>query len=74
MRRISRYIERNYVLFLIVELKFGRIVAFVTIKNKKPVDALRTTFYIEVEVFYLYKALLIYRLAIINKVDNLVRR
>ena len=70
---MSRHIERNDVLFLIVELKFARIVAFVAIKNKEPVGALRTTFYIEVEVFYLYEALLIYRLVIISKVDNPVR-
>ena len=69
---MSRHIERNDVLFLIVELKFARIVAFVAIKNKEPVGALYITFYIEVEVFYLYEAFLIYRLAIISKVDNLV--
>ena len=50
------------------------MVAFVAIKNKEPVGALRTTFYMEVEVFYLYEALLICCLAIISKVDNLVRR
>ena len=70
---MSRHIEYNDVLFLTVELKFGRIVAFVAIKNKEPVSALYITFYMEVEVFYLYKALLIYYLVIISKVNNLVR-
>ena len=54
MRRISRHIERNYILFLIVELKIGRIVAFVAIKDKELVGALRTTFYMKIEVFYLF--------------------
>ena len=71
---MSRHTERNDVLFLIVELKFARIVAFVAIKNKEPVGALRTTFCMEVEVFYLCEALLICRPAIISKVDDPVRR
>jgi len=54
MRRISRHIERNYVLLLIVELEFGRIVAFVAVKDEEPVGALRTTFYMKIEVFYLF--------------------
>ena len=70
---MSRHIEYNDVLFLIIELKFGRIVAFIAIKNKEPVGALRITFYIKVEIFYLYEALLIYYLVIISKVNNLVR-
>ena len=74
MRRISRYIERNYVLFLIVELKFSRIITFVAIKDKELVDALRKTFHMKIEVFYLYKVLLVRRPTIIYKIDNLVRR
>ena len=54
MRRMSRHIERNYVLLLVVQLEFGRIVAFVAVKDKEPVGALRTTFYMEIKVFYLF--------------------
>ena len=70
MRRMSRHIERNYVLFLTVELKIGRMVAFVAIKDKEPVGALRTTFCMEIEVFYPCEALLIRRPTIICKIDD----
>ena len=42
------------------------------IEDKEPVGTLYITFYIEIEVFYLYKAFLIRCLTIIYKVDNLV--
>ena len=51
---MSRYIERNYVLLLTVELEFGRMVAFVAVKDKEPVGTLRMIFYMKIEVFYLF--------------------
>ena len=42
------------------------------VEDKEPVGALYTTLYMEIEVFYLYEALLIRRLTIICKVNNLV--
>ena len=50
VRRIRRYIERNDVILLVVELEFGRVVAFVTVEDQQLVFAFRTRYYIEVEV------------------------
>lgn len=49
---MSRYIERYNIPFLIVELEIDRMVALVAVEDQEPVGTLRTTFYIEIEVFY----------------------
>ena len=74
MRRMSRHTERNYILVLAVQLEFDRVVALVAVEDEEPVSALPPALYIEIEVFYLFEALLVRRPAVFSKVDNLVRR
>ena len=47
---IWRHIERNNVVLLAIELKFGRVVALVAIEDQQPVFALYLGRRIEVEV------------------------
>ena len=50
VRRIRRYIKRDDVVLLAVELEFGRVVAFIAVEDQQPVFSLRTGRYIVVEV------------------------
>ena len=47
---VYRYIERDEVVLPVVELEFGRVVALVAVEDQQPVFALRTRYYIVVEV------------------------
>ena len=47
---MQRHTERNDVVLLVVELEFGRVVAFVAVEDQQPVFAFRTRCCIEVEV------------------------
>ena len=67
-----RYIERDDVVLLVIELEFGRIVAFVAIEDQQLVFAFCTRRYIEVEVFDLIQAYCISSLAIVGSCDALV--
>jgi len=48
---MRRYIKRNNIVLLVVELEFGRVVAFVAVEDQQLVFALYTRRRIEVEVF-----------------------
>ena len=47
---MRRYIERDDVILLVVELEFGRVMAFIAVEDQQLVFALRTRRYIVVEV------------------------
>jgi hypothetical protein len=51
-----RYVQRDDVILLTMEFEFGRIVAFVAIKDQQPVFAFRTRRRVVAEVLDLVKA------------------
>ena len=50
IKRISRYIKRNNVVIVAISFEICRMVAFVTIENKKTLKSLCTLFYMLVKV------------------------
>ncbi len=40
--RMWRYIERDDVVLLAIELEFGRVVAFIAVEDQQPIFAFRT--------------------------------
>jgi len=69
---MQRYIEYNNIVLLVIELEFGRVIAFVAVEDQQPIFAFRTRYYIEVEVLDLIQANGIGRPAIIGSCDTLV--
>jgi hypothetical protein len=47
---MRRHAKRDDVILLVVELEFGRVVAFVAVEDQQPLFALCTRYCIEVEV------------------------
>ena len=67
MRRMSRYAENQNIIIFAINFKSIRIIAFVTIKNKKSIYILRARFCVLIEMFYLiHIQLIIYLTIIIN--------
>ncbi len=50
---MQRYIERDNVVLLAIELEFGRVVALIAVEDQQPIFAFRTKCYIVVEVLNL---------------------
>ena len=50
MRRIRRYVKRNNIILLVVELEFGRVVALIAVEDQQLVFAFHIRYYIEVKV------------------------
>ena len=48
--RMWRYVEYNDVILLVIELEFGRVVAFVAVEDQQPIFAFRPRCYIVVEM------------------------
>jgi hypothetical protein len=51
---MRRYIERDDVILLAIELEFGRVVALVAVEDQQPVFALCPGRYIVIEVLNLF--------------------
>ncbi len=68
------YIKRDDVILLAIELEFGRVVAFIAIKDQQPIFALRLRRYIAIEVLNPIQAYYISSLAVIGGYDILVSR
>ena len=67
IRRISRYAENQNIIIFIMGLKSIRIIAFITVKNKKSIYTLYARFCVLIKVFYLiYIQLIIYLIVIAN--------
>ena len=67
MRQISRYIESQNIIVFAMGLKSIRMMALVTIKNKKLIYTLRARFCVLIEMFYLiYTQFIIYPTVITN--------
>jgi len=69
-----RYVERDDVVLLAMELEFGRVVALVAVEDQQPVFAFRTRCYMEVEVLDPIQAYYISSLAVLGSCDTLVSR
>ena len=54
VRGISRHIKRNNIIILVIFFEFNRIIAFVTVKNKKTFSIFRIRFGILIEIFNLF--------------------
>ncbi len=66
------HIERDNIVLLVIELEFGRVVAFVAVKDQQPIFALRPRCYIAIEVLDLIQAYCISSLAVVGGCDTLV--
>jgi hypothetical protein len=71
---MRRYVERDDVVLLAIELEFGRAVALVAVKDQQPVFAFRTRCCIEVEVLDPIQSYRIGSLAIFGGCNTLVGR
>ncbi len=69
---MRRHIESDDVVLLAIELEFGRVVAFVAVKDQQPIFAFRPRRYIVVEVLDPIQAYRIGSLAIFGGCDALV--
>ena len=69
---MRRYIKRDDIVLLVVELEFGRVVALVAVEDQQPVFAFRTRCYIVVEVLDPIQANGIGSPAIVGSCDTLV--
>jgi hypothetical protein len=70
VRRICWHTEGDDVVALAVELEFGGMVAFVAIKDQKPVDPPRTAGCMLIKVLDKLKASFIIGPAILSRVDT----
>ena len=50
---MCRHTERDDVMFLAVDLKWGRVMALMAVKDQQLAPSLRTRYYMVVEVFNL---------------------
>ena len=67
IRRINRYTESQNIIVFAINLKSIRIMALVTVKNKKSIYTLRARFCVLIKMFYpIYIQLIIYSTIIIN--------
>ena len=72
MGGVRRYIERDDVVLLAIELEFGRVVAFVAVEDQQPVFALCPGCCIVVEVLDPIETYSIGSPAIVGGCDTLV--
>jgi len=47
---VQRYTKYNNIILLVISLKFFKVVVIVAVKDKQPIFALRTKYYIEIKV------------------------
>ena len=67
MRRMSRHTKSQNIIILAINLKSIRIMALVTVKNKKLIYTLCARFYVLIKMFYLiHTQLIIYPTIIAN--------
>ena len=67
IRRINRHAKNQNIIILAVNLKFIRIMALVTVKNKKLIYIFRARFYVLIKIFYsIHIQLIIYLIIITN--------
>ena len=69
---MQRYVKRDNVVLLVIELEFGRVVALIAVEDQQLVFAFRTRCYIAVEVLDLIQAYYISSLAIFSGCNTLV--
>ena len=74
VRRMRGHIERDDVVLLVIELEFGRVVAFVAVEDQQPVFALRPRRCMAIEVLDPIQAYCISSLAVVGGCDTLVGR
>ena len=67
---MRRHVERDNVVLLAMELKFGRVVALVAIEDQQPVFAFCTRRYMEIEVLDPIQAYYIGSPAIVGSCDT----
>jgi len=63
---VRRYIECNNIILLVVGFEFFEVVVIVAVKDKQPIFALRTRYYMEIEVPNLIYTFLISNLPVIS--------
>ena len=54
VKKINKYIKRNNIVILAIFFEFNRIIAFVTVKDKKAFSTFRMRFDIFIEIFNLF--------------------
>ena len=54
VKGMGKYIKRNNIIILVIFFEFDRMVAFVTVKNKKALNTFRTRFDMLIEIFNLF--------------------
>ena len=72
IRRMSRHVKNQNIVIFVMGFKSIRMMALMTVKNKKSIYTLRARFYVLIEMFYLIHIQLIICLTVIANSNLLI--